>query len=40
MKNEKKVEKKALPLYARIIAGAMAAFLLAGTVFGLLMYIN
>ena len=40
MKNEKKLEKKVTPLYARIIAGAMALFLLAGTVFGLLMYLN
>lgn len=40
MKNEKKVESKTSPLYVRIIAGAIAAFLLAGTVFGLLMYLN
>ena len=32
-------EKKTAPLYARILAGVMAAFLLAGTVFGLLYYI-
>lgn len=39
MKNEKNYQKKATPLYARILAGAMAALLLAGTVFGLLYYI-
>lgn len=40
MKNEKKVEKKLAPLYARVIAGSMAALLLAGTIFGLLLYLN
>lgn len=37
MKKEKKVEKKSIPLYARIIAAVMAGFLVAGTVFGLLL---
>lgn len=39
MKNDKKVEKKAIPMYARILAGAMIAFLLAGTLFGVLYYL-
>ena len=38
MKNNK-YEKKSTPLYARVLAGALAAFLLAGTIFGLLYYI-
>ena len=38
MKNDKKVEKKSTPLYVRMLAGAMAEFLLAGTVFGMLYY--
>ena len=39
MKNDKKVEQKSTPLYARVLAGVMAAFLLAGTVFGVLYYL-
>ena len=39
MKSDKKVEKKAVPMYARVLAGVMIAFLLAGTIFGVLYYL-